>query len=46
MENKKKINHFSLDEGLVSTGMLRVGAHGAATGTEPSWDRDPELSDT
>lgn len=25
--------------------MLRVGAHGAATGTEPSWDKDPELSD-
>lgn len=30
-------------KGLVSTGMLQVGA---ATGTESSWERDPELLDT
>lgn len=33
-------------KGLMSTGMLWVGAHRAATGTESSWDKDPELSDT
>lgn len=43
MENKKKSITSAWMKGLVSAGMLRVGA---ATGTESSWERDPELSDT